>query len=250
MSHHLVTMQSVDFAYADGHQALTNVSFTIRHGEAVGLVGANGAGKSTVLQHLAGVLLPSHGTVRVGNCPVTRETLVEVRRHVGMVFQDPDDQLFMPTVGEDVAFGPRNQHLPPEEVERRVAEALERVGVSHLRGRAPHRLSGGERRAAALAAVLAQQPDILLLDEPSAGLDPASRRRLIGYLATFEHTRLVASHDLDLVLEVCDRTLVLYHGEIAADGPSGEVLRDRGLLERVGLELPLSQQPRLPENSL
>jgi cobalt/nickel transport system ATP-binding protein len=242
MSHHIVSMQDVHFAYADGHRALSGVTFTIHHGESVGLVGANGSGKSTFLLHLAGVLLPQQGTVRVGDCPVTRDTLVDVRRHVGLVFQDPDDQLFMPTVGEDVAFGPRNQHLPEQEVERRVAAALERVNAAELADRPPHRLSGGERRAAALATVLVLEPDILLLDEPSAGLDPASRRRLIGYLGSFEHTRIVASHDLDLVLDVCRRTLVLREGRIIADGPTEKLLADQRLLESAGLELPLRLQ--------
>jgi cobalt/nickel transport system ATP-binding protein len=242
MSHHIVSMQNVHFAYPDGHPALCGVNFTIHHGESVGLVGANGAGKSTILQHLAGVLLPTQGTVRIGDCPVTRDTLVEVRRHVGLVFQDPDDQLFMPTVGDDVAFGPLNQHLPPEEVRLRVQMALERVGIAHLKDRPPHRLSGGERRSASLATVLALEPDILLLDEPSASLDPAARRRLIGYLKSFEHTRIIASHDLDLVLSVCQRTLVLSGGKVLAEGPTAQVLSDRVLLERASLELPLCMQ--------
>lgn len=242
MSHHIVSMQDVRFAYADGRLALEDVSFTIHHGESVAIVGANGAGKSTILLHLAGVLLPTQGTVRVGDCPVTPDTLVEVRRHVGLVFQDPDDQLFMPTVAEDVAFGPLNQHLPCEEVERRVTAALARVGAAHLASRPPHRLSGGERRAAALATVLALDPDILLLDEPSASLDPASRRRLIGYLRSFEHTRIIASHDLDLVLDVCQRTLVLHQGRVIADGRTAELLANRPLLEQAALELPLRMQ--------
>ena len=214
MSHHIVSMQDVRFAYADGQAALDGVSFTIHHGEAVGLVGANGAGKSTILLHL------------------------------GLVFQDPDDPLFMPTVAEDVAFGPLNQHLPADEVEQRVADALQRVGAAHLSARPPHRLSGGERRAAVLATVLALHPDILLLDEPSASLDPRLRRKLIGYLRSFEHTRIIASHDLDLVLEVCERTRVLSEGRVVADGPTAELLADRELLERAGLELPLRMQPR------
>lgn len=242
MSHHIVSMQNVHFAYPDGHRALNGVDFTIHHGESIGMVGANGAGKSTILQHLAGVLLPTEGTVRVGDCPVTRDTLVEVRRHVGLVFQDPDDQLFMPTVGEDVAFGPLNQHLPAAEVELRVQSALAQVGIAHLRNRPPHRLSGGERRSAALATVLALEPDILLLDEPSASLDPAARRRLIGYLKSFQHTRIIASHDLDLVLEVCQRTLVLRDGKVLAEGPTEQVLADRALLESASLELPFCLQ--------
>ncbi len=244
MSHHLVSLRDVEFAYPDGHQALRGVSFEIHHGESVGLVGANGAGKSTILLHFAGVLLPQAGQVRVGDWPVTRETVAEVRRRVGLVFQDPDDQLFMPTVAEDVAFGPANQHLPPAEVDERVREALGRVGATELAARPPHRLSGGERRAVAVAAVLAQHPDILLLDEPSAGLDPRTRRSLIQWLRSFEHTRIVASHDLDLVLEVCERTLVLSGGTLMADGPSRQLLSDPQLMARANLELPLGLQGR------
>ncbi|MCU0691739.1 MAG: energy-coupling factor ABC transporter ATP-binding protein [Polyangiaceae bacterium] len=242
MSHHIVSMSGVGFDYPDGRQALRGVDFTIHHGESVGLIGANGAGKSTILLHLAGVYLPTTGEVRVGDWPVTRETLVEVRRRVGLVFQDPDDQLFMPTVWEDVAFGPMNQHLPANEVERRVAEALSRVGAEALGPRPPHRLSGGERRAAAIATVLALHPDILLLDEPSASLDPATRRRLIEWLRSFEHTRIVATHDLDLVLDCCERTMVLVEGKVLADGATKSLLADAALLAGAGLELPLRLQ--------
>jgi len=242
MSHHLVSVKELAFSYPDGTPALRGVTFTIRHGESVGLVGANGAGKSTLLLHLAGVRLASSGEVRVGDCPVTRDTLRQVRRSLGIVFQDPDDQLFMPTVGDDVAFGPLNLGLPPEEVEARVRSALETVGALHLRARPPHRLSGGEKRAAAIATVLAMAPDVLVLDEPSAGLDPRARRRLIALLRSFTHTRIVASHDLDLVVDVCSRTIVLAEGTVAADGPTGEVLADEQLLARCGLERPLRAQ--------
>jgi cobalt/nickel transport system ATP-binding protein len=173
---------------------------------------------------------------------VVRETLSRVRRSLGLVFQDPDDQLFMPTVGDDVAFGPANQGLPPDEVEARVAAALARVGAGHLRGRPPYRLSCGEKRAVAIAAVLATSPDILVMDEPSSNLDPAARRRLMGQLQSFEHTKIVASHDLDLIWEVCARTIVLAHGRVTADGPTGEVLADAELLARCGLERPLRLQ--------
>jgi len=242
VSHHLVAVQDLRFVYPDGTAALEAVSFAIHHGEAVGLVGANGAGKSTLLLHLAGVLLPTAGTVRVGDWPVTRETLPHVRRSLGLVFQDPDDQLFMPTVEDDVAFGPTNLDLPPAEVEARVVAALDRVGALHLRRRPPHRLSGGEKRAVAIAAVLAMSPDILVMDEPSSNLDPAARRALISHLRTFEHTKIVASHDLDLVLDVCARTIVLAGGRVAADGPTAEVLADDALLARCHLERPLRLQ--------
>jgi cobalt/nickel transport system ATP-binding protein len=239
MSHHLVIFEDVGFRYPGGVDALQGVSLTIHHGEAVALVGGNGAGKSTLLQHLVGVLWPTHGRVRVGDVPLVKETLAAVRRTVGLVFQDPDDQLFMPTVGEDVAYGPARMGLPAEDVEARVQGALERVGIAHLRQRAPFRMSFGEKRLAALAAVLAMSPDILALDEPSANLDPLARRRLISLLGSFEHTRIVATHDLDLALDVCSRTVVLCKGRVVADGPSRQILTDDALLASAGLERPL-----------
>jgi cobalt/nickel transport system ATP-binding protein len=242
MSHHLVAVQDLRFRYADGTPALRGITFTLHHGESLGLVGSNGAGKSTLLLHLAGILFPERGTVRVGDWPVTPATLPRVRRSLGMVFQDPDDQLFMPTVEDDVAFGPANLGLPAEEVRTRVEAALGRVGAAHLRARPPHRLSGGEKRAVSIATVLAMTPDILVMDEPSSGLDPASRRGLIAQLREFEHTKIVASHDLDLVYEVCRRTIVLDGGTVAADGPTAEVLARRDVLARARLEPPLRLQ--------
>lgn len=242
MSHHLVSVRNLEFDYPDGTAALAGVSFTIHHGESVALVGANGAGKSTVLLHLAGVLFPRSGVVRVGDWPVTRATLPEVRRSLGMVFQDADDQLFMPTVEDDVAFGPLNLGLPDAEVEARVAAALARVGAAHLRRRRTHRLSGGEKRAAAIATVLAMGPSILVMDEPSSSLDPAARRAVIDQLRCFEHTKIVASHDLDLVLDVCQRTIVLSRGRVAADGPTSRILSDDALLAEARLERPLRLQ--------
>jgi cobalt/nickel transport system ATP-binding protein len=242
VSHHLVAVEDLHFRYADGTPALRGITFTLRHGESLGLVGGNGAGKSTLLLHLAGVLFPERGTVRVGDWPVTPATLPQVRRSLGMVFQDPDDQLFMPTVEDDVGFGPANLGLPPEEVRMRVESALGRVGAAHLRARPPHRLSGGEKRAVSIATVLAMSPDILVMDEPSSGLDPASRRGLIAQLQEFEHTKIVASHDLDMVYEVCRRTIVLEGGTVAADGPTAEVLARREVLARARLEPPLRLQ--------
>jgi cobalt/nickel transport system ATP-binding protein len=242
VSHHLVSMEDVHYRYPDGTAALRGASFTLHHGESVGLVGANGAGKSTVLLLLAGVLFPAQGTVRVGDWPVSPATLARVRRALGMVFQDPDDQLFLPTVEDDVAFGPIHQGLPPEEVRTRVEAALSRVGALHLRRRPPHRLSGGEKRAVAIATVLAMRPDVLVMDEPSSNLDPAARRALIGQLRDFEHTKIVASHDLDLVYDVCRRTIVLDGGTVAADGPTAEILARPDLLARARLEAPLRLQ--------
>lgn len=235
MSHHLVSLAGVHYAYPDGTPALRGVDFTLRHGESVALVGGNGAGKSTVLLLLAGVVFPDRGTVRVGDWIVGPTTLPHVRRSLGMVFQDPDDQLFMPTVEDDVAFGPTNLGHGPEEVRARTEAALGRVGALHLRSRPSHRLSGGEKRAVAIATVLAMTPDILVMDEPSSNLDPASRRALIEQLQAFEHTKIVASHDLDMVREVCRRTIVLMGGAVVADGPTAEVLSRRDVLEKARL---------------
>ena len=242
MSHHLVVARDLRYRYPDGTGALDGITFRIVHGESVGIVGANGAGKSTLLLHLNGTLLPASGEVRIGEELLTVDRIPDVRRRVGMIFQDPDDQLFMPTVADDVAFGPLNMGLPPEEVKGRVAAALERVGLSGLEARPPHRLSGGEKRRAAIATVLAMSPDLLVLDEPSAGLDPHARRQLIGLLRAFTHTKIVATHDLDLVLDLCERTIVLDHGTVRADGKTPEIFADEALLASCRLEKPLSMQ--------
>lgn len=242
MSHHIIEVKDLKYRYPDGYQALDRVSFRITHGESVGIIGANGAGKSTLLMILAGVLLPDEGEVRIGDIPINKKTLPLIRQRVGIVFQDPDDQLFMPTVYEDVAFGPRNYRLPEEEVEKRVVNALETVGILHLKDRPPYRLSGGEKRSAAIATILSMNPDILLMDEPTSSLDPKSRRRVIELLQSFIHTKIIATHDLDMVLEVCKRTIVLKEGRIIIDGPTEEILSNKNLMEECGLELPLSLQ--------
>jgi cobalt/nickel transport system ATP-binding protein len=242
MSHHLVEARGLTHVYEDGTVALNEVTFRITHGESVAIIGANGAGKSTLLMHLNGHLTPTRGEVRIGETPITRQTLPAIRRTVGLVFQDPDDQLFMPTVYDDVAFGPRNQGLPDEEVNRRVHEALERVGVWHVRAKPPYRLSGGEKKRVAIAGVLAMVPDILVMDEPTSGLDPHARRQLIGLLGEFRHTRIFTSHDLDMVLDVCPRTIVLFEGAVMADGPTLEIFADDALLSKCRLERPLAMQ--------
>ncbi len=243
MSHHTISVAGLGFAYPDGTRALDGVSFEVGHGEAIAVVGANGAGKSTLLMHLNGLLTPSEGSVDIGGTPVTKGTLDVIRRTVGMVFQDPDDQLFMPTVAEDVGFGPLNLGLPPEDVGRRVDEALARVGAAHLKERPPYHLSGGEKRVVAIATVLAMEPAILVMDEPSSGLDPRARRRVLGLLRSFAHTRIVATHDLDLAAELCERTIVMDRGRVVADGPTGAVFRDDDLLASAGLERPAAFRP-------
>lgn len=242
MSHHKLEVRNLCFSYPDGQIAVKDISFSIHHGEAVGVIGANGAGKSTLLMLLMGVLFPSTGEVLVGDFRVTKKTLPMIRQRLGMVFQDPEEQLFMNTVYDDVAFGPRNYGLDEKEVESRVIEALKMVNIPHLKDRAPYRLSGGEKRAAAIAAVLSMQPDVLIMDEPTASLDPKSRRKLIGMLKSFEHTKIITSHDLDMVLETCDRIIVIKQGEVVADAPAAQILSNAELLEECGLELPLALQ--------
>lgn len=242
MSHHSIEVSELGFSYPDGPPALAGVSFRIVHGESVAVVGANGAGKSTLLMHLNGVLTPARGTVRIGDVPVTRKTVRDIRKTVGMVFQDPDDQLFMPTVYEDVAFGPMNLGLPPEDVDARVQAALTQVGALSLADRPPYRLSGGEKRAVAIATVLSMLPDILVMDEPSSSLDPRARRRVIELLRSFSHTKIIATHDLDLALDVCERTIVMSGGTIIADGRTLAIFRDEALLQQGGLEAPMSMQ--------
>ncbi len=244
MSHARLELRDIHFSYPGGDKVLDGLSLAFPEGEATGIVGANGAGKSTLLLLMLGVLAPSRGEIILGSTPLTPRHLPLFRRHMGLAFQNPDDQLFMATVGEDVAFGPRNYGFDEDEVERRVTEALEQVGMEHLRRRSPFKLSGGEKRSAALAAVLALRPEILILDEPTASLDPKARRRVMEMLARFDHTRIITSHDLDMVLEVCRRVIVLDRGRVAADGPARELLADRELLERCGLELPLTLQGR------
>ena len=242
MSHHIVEVKHLGHVYPDGFAALRDVSFRITHGESVAIIGANGAGKSTLLLHLNGVLAATAGEVRIGDFPLTRGTLPEIRRTVGMVFQDPDDQLFMSRVYDDVAFGPLNLGLTGEDVEQRVRDALDRVGVGHLRDKAPYHLSGGEKKRVAIATVLAMSPDILVMDEPTSGLDPFARRQLMGLLREFRHTRIFTSHDLDMVLDLCERTIVLHEGEVTADGSTIEIFSDDELLSRCRLERPLSMQ--------
>lgn len=242
MSHHLVEVRNLQHVYQDGTVAIRDVSFRITHGESVAIIGANGAGKSTLLLHLNGCLEATSGQIRIGDTPLSRGTLPDIRRTIGMVFQNPDDQLFMPTVFEDVAFGPLNLGLSGSDVEQRVTEALDRVGAGHLRGKPPYHLSGGEKKRVAIATVLAMSPDILVMDEPTSGLDPFARRQLLSLLREFQHTKIFTSHDLDMVLDLCQRTIVLHEGTIAADGPTGEVFRDEALLAACRLEKPFSMQ--------
>lgn len=241
MSHHYLRFDEVHYAYPNGYEALRGVSFQISHGEKVALVGANGAGKSTLLLHTDGLLTPSRGQVVMGGITLTRKTLPLVRQSVGLVFQNPDDQLFMPTVEEDVAFGPANMGLTCEEIEQRVTAALEAVGATELRCRSPYQLSGGQKKSVSIATVLSMEPSILVMDEPTSNLDPRARRQIIELIRTFRHTSLIATHDMEMVNELCPRTLVMREGRIVADGPTDRIFGDRELLESCGLERPRPQ---------
>ncbi|MGW4643341.1 energy-coupling factor ABC transporter ATP-binding protein [Sphaerisporangium sp. NPDC004334] len=226
------------YAYPDGTQALYGVDLTIGRGERVALLGPNGAGKTTLVMHLNGILTAGHGEVEVAGLPVRKDNLGEIRRRVGLVFQDPDDQLFMPTVREDVAFGPANMGVRGFELELRVNEALAQVGLPDIADRPPHHLSFGQRRRVAVATVLAMRPEILVLDEPSSNLDPASRRELAEILRSLDVTVLMVTHDLPYALELCERSLILSDGVIAADAPTREILAEPDLLAAHRLELP------------
>ncbi|MGY0486025.1 energy-coupling factor ABC transporter ATP-binding protein [Streptomyces sp. WG-D5] len=232
------------FAYPDGHQALFGVDLTIGKGERVALLGPNGAGKTTLVLHLNGILTGGAGTVTVAGLPVSAKNMAEIRRKVGIVFQDPDDQLFMPTVREDVAFGPAAAGMKGAELEARVRKALALVGMEEFADRPPHHLSFGQRRRVAVATVLAMEPEILVLDEPSSNLDPASRRELADILRSLDVTVLMVTHDLPYALELCPRSVVLSGGEIVADGPTGGLLGDADLMAAHRLELPFGFDPR------
>lgn len=238
MSHHFLRFEQVHYRYPNGHEALRGVSFEITHGEKAALVGMNGAGKSTLLLHTNGLLLPASGRVVMGGMTLTRKTLPLIRQSVGLVFQDPDNQLFMPSVEEDVAFGPANMGLTPGEIEQRVAEALEAVGAAHLRKASPNQLSGGQKKSVSIATVLSMQPSVLVMDEPTSNLDPRARRQTIDLIRRFSHTTLIATHDMELVLDLCTRMLVMKDGKIVADGATQTIFNDLDLLEECGLEQP------------
>ena len=234
--HHTIEVNDLRFKYPDGLPALRGVTLSIAPGEKVALVGPNGAGKSTLMLHLNGILQAEAGEVHVCGLPIRKDTLGKVRAAVGLVFQDPDDQLFSPTVFEDVAFGPLHMGLLEAEVRERVAEALAAVGMGDYVQRVSHHLSVGEKKRISIATVLSMNPEILVLDEPSAGLDPRARRGLIGLLRDLPQTMLVSTHDIRMVVELLPRTVVMDQGRIVADGPTPELLNDEELLAAHGLE--------------
>ena len=235
-------IKDLAFAYPDGNQALFGVNLTVSQGERVALLGPNGAGKTTLVMHMNGIHPAAHGEVRVAGELVNasdKANLRSIRSKVGIVFQDPDDQLFMPTVGEDVAFGPYNMGVRGSELEKVVIDALELVGMAEFKDRPPHHLSFGQRRRVAVATVLAMKPEILVLDEPSSNLDPASRRELADILRSLAITIVMVTHDLPYALELCERSVILSGGIIVADNKTREVLSDKNLLQAHRLELPV-----------
>ena len=240
MSHIHIDIQNVSFGYEKGQPILQQLSLHAGEREAIGIIGANGVGKSTLLKLLVGLELGFTGHIRVEEIPVEAKTLPLIREKIGYVFQDSDSQLFMSTAYEDIAFAPRNYGLPEAEVERRVNYALKQVGIPHLRDKQIFKMSGGEKKLVSLATILSMTPDIILLDEPSIALDPRNRRQLINLLNSFEHLKIIATHDLDLVLDTCQRTILLADGRIVADAPTEVILTNKKLLEDNGLELPLS----------
>ncbi len=234
-----IEVRNLSFSYPDGTEALRNISLEIGKGEKVAIVGPNGSGKSTLLLHFNGILR-GKGEVRILGKVINKDSLKKIRREVGLVFQEPDDQLFSPTVFDDVAFGPLNQSLPAEEVRKRVREALQKVGMAGYENRSSHHLSYGEKKRVSIATVLSYNPEILALDEPTSNTDPKNRRRLINLLKGIAKTIVIATHDLDLVLDVCPRCMIINQGAIRANGKTQELLTNPHLLEANDLELPLS----------
>jgi len=238
-----VALDGLSYAYPDGTPVLAGVSLTVAAGERVAILGPNGAGKTTLALQLNGMLEGATGEVRIGGTRLEPATRRDIRRRVGLVFQDPDDQLFLPTVRADVAFGPANLGLTGQDLQQRVDEALARVALADLAERAPHALSAGQRRRAALAGVLAMRPDVLVLDEPSSHLDPAARRELADVLVSLSLTTLLVTHDLPYALELCPRAIVLDQGQVVADGSTREILADEGFMRAHRLELPAGFNP-------
>jgi len=242
MSHHHIICSNVSFSYDKNAEILHDISFSAGHDDAIGIIGANGVGKSTLLRILVGLEMDFTGEVTVGEIKVTKKTLPRIREKIGYVFQDSENQLFMPTVYEDVAFAPRNYGLDAEQVDERVKHALDLIGIDYLKNKQPYKMSGGEKKLAAIATILAMTPDVILMDEPTIALDPRNRRRLINILNSLDHIKIIASHDLDMVLETCNRVLLMSGGRIIADGATREILTNKELLEANGLELPFCLQ--------
>ena len=236
----MIEFRNVSFSYGKT-PVVEDLSFTIKKGETVGLIGANGAGKSTIMKLMLG-LLSGSGEILVDGLAVNKGNLAQIRRKIGFVLQDSDNQMFMPTVYEDMIFGPRNYGLSKEDADRKVDAVLEQLGLQALKHRHNHKISGGEKRMAAIATILAMEPEMILMDEPSTALDPVNRRTVINTINRLPQTKLIASHDLDMILDTCQRVILLSHGSIVADGDAEAILRDKTLLEANRMELPFCLQ--------
>ena len=235
----MIFIENLNFDYGDG-PVLKDVNLHCHAGESVGIIGASGAGKSTLLKLLVGLEAEYSGTIRICGQELNKKNLSQVRRHIGYVFQDSDSQLFMTRVEEDIAFAPRNYGFNQQEVQQRVRQAMAKVHIEHLKGRGIHKLSGGEKKLASIATILSTEPEVILMDEPSAALDPKNRRNLIKVINQLEELKIIASHDLDFIMDTCRRVILIKEGRIIKDGEAEVILRDRELLEECGLELPLS----------
>lgn len=244
MNHITVDVENLSFGYEKGTEILSQISLHAAQSDSIGLIGANGVGKSTFLKLLVGLYLDFKGTIRIGDLPVEKRTLPEIRSKIGYVFQDSDSQLFMTTAYEDIAFAPRNYGLPESEVQSRAEQALRLTGIEHLRDKQIYKMSGGEKKLVSIATILSMTPDIILMDEPSIALDPRNRRNLIHILNSFDHLKIIASHDLDLILDTCERTVLMSDGRIICDGATKDILTDGALLEANGLELPFCLQSK------
>lgn len=240
----MIEINRLTFSYDGNREVLSDLSFHIKEGETVGLIGANGAGKSTLLKILAGLLTDYKGQARVDGLDINKKNLPAVRKKTGYVFQDSESQLFLSTVYEDVAFGPRNYGYSGEELEEKVMSALNKVRIAELKDRPVYRMSGGQKKLAAIAAILSMEPKIILFDEPSVGLDPKNRRNLITIINQIGGLKIIASHDLDMIFDTCERTILIDKGKMIYEGKTEEILTDQSLLEKSGLELPLSMQRR------
>ena len=237
----MLEFRNVSFSYEAGLPVIDDLNFTVRKGETVGLIGANGAGKSTIMKLMLG-LLQGEGQILVDGLPVEKKNLPVIRQKIGFVLQDSDNQMFMPTVYEDMIFGPLNYGLSKEEAEKRVDRVLGDLNLEELKHRHNHKLSGGEKRMAAIATILAMEPEMIVMDEPSTALAPCNRRTVINTINRLPQTKLIASHDLDMILDICQRVILLSHGRIAADGDTNIILRDKELLEANRMELPFCLQ--------
>lgn len=240
----MINVSNVSFSYNHINNVISNLNFIIDKNESIGIIGANGAGKSTILKLLVGIELGYEGKIIIDNLKVEKKTINEIRQKIGYVFQDSDCQLFMPTVYEDVAFAPRNYGLKKEDIEKVTINAMKKVGIENLKDRSIYSLSGGQKKLASLATVLSMEPEILVFDEPTIALDPKNRRKLIGVLNSLNATKIVTSHDLDLIYDTCTRTILIDNGEIIADDETKKILTNKDLLETHGLELPLSMIKR------